>query len=325
MTARRLASVALSFQLLACRASAAADNAPAFSAEPELAEANFPFVIDCVSFNPKGGQFPPGDAIVVRSVRGDRRHVEPNGRYLIEGDYRLNSAESAFLGPYAPPPHRAPLEVGDIKRVTRGTGHFWFTLSPIRAGPFPVFFSPTSGGEPHGITYVGEIAPPPVENESKPTLLIGIDNDDRISAGNMFVTGEQLDALLTEAKRKNPETSVLIKPYTSVGMDEVKFVMDSCRSAGIEEFGLECVTVVVCDEEGRFSFNHRNISAARLGPLLERAESADINAQVIIEYCEKTPLKELGFATDACRKAGLVNFSLQPLPGALATPAVGGL
>ncbi|HEY3912885.1 MAG TPA: hypothetical protein VGN61_00245, partial [Verrucomicrobiae bacterium] len=39
--------------------------------------------------------FADGDKITITSVRGDRKHIEAGGSYIVEGTYTLNSAESA--------------------------------------------------------------------------------------------------------------------------------------------------------------------------------------------------------------------------------------
>ena len=42
-------------------------------------------------------EFAPGDRIVITSLRGNREHLEPGGRYVVEGSYTLASADSADL------------------------------------------------------------------------------------------------------------------------------------------------------------------------------------------------------------------------------------
>src|SRR6185295_444590 len=63
----------------------------------QAAEAEFPYVI-----RPELGatEFAAGDSIVITSVRGNRRHLESGGRYLVEGSYTLASAERADLALY---------------------------------------------------------------------------------------------------------------------------------------------------------------------------------------------------------------------------------
>jgi biopolymer transport protein ExbD len=142
-------------------------------------------------------------------------------------------------------------------------------------------------------------------------ILLVINNDGWISVNNRFVKGDELEPLLTEAHRKDSDTTVVIKSYNLVTMDRIKFVMDVCRSAGIPRFGLECMTVIDCDRDGAISFNRGKITDVRLESLLNSVRNVDANAQILIQYCDETPLKKLAIATDACRTAGLHYFVIQ--------------
>ena len=66
--------------------------------EARSVEKQFPYVIDFVPYSPEWGQFSPCDEIVITVVRSDRNHIEPGGRYLVEGTYKLASMERAMLG-----------------------------------------------------------------------------------------------------------------------------------------------------------------------------------------------------------------------------------
>src|SRR6185436_16869589 len=80
---------------------------PSARAGEEAVESEFPHLIQ---FELGDAEFAPGDSIVITSVRGNRRHLEEGGRYLVEGSYTL-TADGADLalhttsrGPSGPSP-----------------------------------------------------------------------------------------------------------------------------------------------------------------------------------------------------------------------------
>ena len=310
-----LASVVITVLSLATPVSCAGDSAAGVFDPAKEIEAEFPYAIDFVFFSPQSGQFSPGDAIVVTSVRGDRRHIEPNGRYLIEGDYTLSSMESADLGLHARLTGRAPIDIGDLRAVSRGSGHFTLRTSMISIGPFPISFIPTPGGDPRGAVFLSEVSRIAYRDSGKngtgAPIVVGINNDGWISVYDKFVPGDQLEQSIGQAHAANPESPVVIKVYDRVGVDRVKFVMDVCRGAGITNVELQRITVVGIDEKGAVSFNHVGISDAELNPLLIQVRNIDLNSPVLVVTNEGTPLNRLAYVMDACRAAGLRSFSSQ--------------
>jgi biopolymer transport protein ExbD len=308
--------VSFAIRILSSLSCGAADTtAPGAETPAPRPESNFPYAINFVAFKPQWSHFASGDAISITGLRGDRKHIEPNGRYLIEGDYLLHSMERAKLGLRAGDERHAPVDIGDVTEITQGIGHFSVASSLSNVGPFPIFFSAIGGGAAHGTVYVSEIAPP-ISDEipttaERETLLIGINNDGWLSVRDKFVKGDELQPLLATAHEKDSGIRVLIKPYNLVGMDKVKFVMDSCHAAGITEVSLEYLNVIGFDAEGAISFNHEPVSDDRLAALLGHLHKVDPDSQILIEFYEETPIKRLKFATDSCRGAKLFNFNVQ--------------
>jgi hypothetical protein len=123
-------------------------------AEVDL-EQQFPQIID---YELGASGFFAGDQITITSVRGDRKHIEPGGSYLVEGTYTLASADTAHLslfcttrGPSGPTP------VQDTQRIqiTRGAGRFHLYETNLADGWLHVSFYPDHS-KLHGGVYFGE-------------------------------------------------------------------------------------------------------------------------------------------------------------------------
>jgi hypothetical protein len=104
-------------------------------------EARFPYIIPC-EFHPAEEDFADGDSISITSVRGDRKHIEPGGAYLVEGTYQLNSAAKAglALSLASNTPTPTPASAGQRIRVARGTGNFALEANMSAEGDFHVSF-----------------------------------------------------------------------------------------------------------------------------------------------------------------------------------------
>ena len=63
-----------------------------------------------------------GSLPLITSIRGNREHLEPGGRYILEGSYTLASADSADLAWYATsrgPSGFEPVFSNEVTRITR--------------------------------------------------------------------------------------------------------------------------------------------------------------------------------------------------------------
>src|SRR5205814_5725470 len=99
----------------------------------------------------------PGDSIVITSVRSNRRHLAPGGRYLVEGSYTLSSANSADLalhttsrGPSGPSPVMDDQHV----KITRGSDNLRLKKTLRDDGWLHISFY--VDGHSHGGIYFGE-------------------------------------------------------------------------------------------------------------------------------------------------------------------------
>lgn len=135
----------------------------------------FPNVIHVVPYTPAWSQFSPGDEIAISSVRGDRKHFEPGGRYLVEGTYRLRSMKRGKLSLFVTAPGRdSPGAVstghaGQEIEVAQGTGRFSVRMTMRYTGSLHVTFYPVEGGESRGSLYFGERADLAETREQKDT------------------------------------------------------------------------------------------------------------------------------------------------------------
>ena len=102
--------------------------------------------------------FAAGDQITITSVRGDRKHIEPGGSYLVEGSYTLASADSADLALYCTtrgPSGPTPVQDSQHVKITRGTGKFHLYETNVADGWLHVSFY-TDDSKLHGGVYFGE-------------------------------------------------------------------------------------------------------------------------------------------------------------------------
>lgn len=129
----------------AIRSAGAAEKTP---------ETEFPYVIEI-----KLGavEFAPGDRIVIGSVRGDRDHLVPGGRYLLNGSYTLASAEQADLAWFSTmrgPSGATPITDDQHVIISKGSGNFHLEKNLSDDGWLHVSFY--VDGHSHGGVYFGE-------------------------------------------------------------------------------------------------------------------------------------------------------------------------
>jgi hypothetical protein len=102
-------------------------------------------------------EFAPGDSVTITSVRGDRPHFELGGRYLLEGIYRLESADRAELAWFITtrgPSGATPVAPEEKIEVSRGSGAFRLIKTFAADGwPHVSFYVK---GRVHGGVYFGE-------------------------------------------------------------------------------------------------------------------------------------------------------------------------
>jgi len=127
--------------------------ASAQAAEDE-AETGFPYVLQVES---GAAEFDSGDQITITSVRGNRAHLEPGGRYRLEGSYTLASADSADLAWYATtrgPSGSKPVTNDEHTRIVKGSGKFHLEKTLLDDGWLHVSF--WVNDHSHGGIYFGE-------------------------------------------------------------------------------------------------------------------------------------------------------------------------
>jgi hypothetical protein len=123
-------------------------------AEEKAPETDFPYVIQ-----PEQGsiEFAPGDRIVITSLRGNRDHLVPGGRYLLNGSYTLASAEKADLAWFTTsrgPSGATPITDDEHVIVTKGSGNFHLEKTILDDGWMHVSFY--VGNHSYGGIYFGE-------------------------------------------------------------------------------------------------------------------------------------------------------------------------
>ena len=126
---------------------------PAQAAE-DATQAEFPYVIQTES---GATELAPGDALVITSVRGNRKHLEPGGRYLATGSYTLASADSAELAWFSTsrgPGGSTPVTDDEHVNISRGSGSFQLKKTLLGDGWLHVSFY--VNGRSHGGIYFGE-------------------------------------------------------------------------------------------------------------------------------------------------------------------------
>ncbi len=125
-------------------------------------EAEFPYAIDFVPYVAKWGRFAPGDDIAITEVRGDRKHIEPGGRYVVVGTYTLSSLSSAKLGlsitALGPDGPGASSRVDPEQRTMAVHGAHAFLLKETMdyPGSFHLAFWPPEDGESISTIYFRE-------------------------------------------------------------------------------------------------------------------------------------------------------------------------
>ena len=77
------------------------------------------------------------------------------------------------------------------------------------------------------------------KNEYKGTVTIGIDNKGQISFNAKEVSDDQLLGLLKQVSDQNRDIPVLIKADETTQLKKLAFVMDACRSSGLNKFSLQ--------------------------------------------------------------------------------------
>jgi biopolymer transport protein ExbD len=77
------------------------------------------------------------------------------------------------------------------------------------------------------------------KNEFKGTVTIGIDNKGGVSFNGKNVSDEQLVVLLKQVSEQNRDIPVLIKADETTQLKKLAFVMDACRSSGLNKFSLQ--------------------------------------------------------------------------------------
>lgn len=82
------------------------------------------------------------------------------------------------------------------------------------------------------------------KNEFTGSVTISIDKDGGISfstgpANNHAIKDEDLKGLLTQVRDANRDIPVLIKADEVTQLKKIVFVMDTCRSLGLNQFALE--------------------------------------------------------------------------------------
>ena len=76
-------------------------------------------------------------------------------------------------------------------------------------------------------------------NEYKGTVSIGIDKTGLLSFNGKVVTDDELIPLLKQVHDVNKDIPVLIKADEVSQMKKLEFVMDACRTAGLNRFSLQ--------------------------------------------------------------------------------------
>ena len=123
-------------------------------AEVDL-ERQFPQIIQ---YELGASGFFAGDQISITSVRGDRKHIEPGGSYLVEGTYTLASADSADLALYCTtrgPSGPTPVQDSEHINITSGAGRFHLYETNVADGWLHVSFY-SDNSKMHGGVYFGE-------------------------------------------------------------------------------------------------------------------------------------------------------------------------
>jgi len=127
---------------------------------------------------------------------------------------------------------------------------------------------------------------------------------------------------LYRKKRKRPELNLVPLIDVLVMLVFFSFVTMQFKSAAVLNITLPKVetagknefkgTVTIgIDDKGGLSFNGKIVTEDQLVALVQQVHDIDKTTPVLIKADEKTQLKELAFVFDACRKNGMLNYSLQ--------------
>lgn len=77
------------------------------------------------------------------------------------------------------------------------------------------------------------------KNEFKGNVTIGIDKEGVLSFNGKAITDAELTPLLRQVKEVDRDIPVLIKADETSQLKKVTFVMDACRSTGLNKFSLQ--------------------------------------------------------------------------------------
>jgi biopolymer transport protein ExbD len=77
------------------------------------------------------------------------------------------------------------------------------------------------------------------KTEFKGTVTIGIDNKGQVSFNGKDVSDDQLLSLLKQVSDTNRDIPVLIKADETTQLKKLAFVMDACRTSGLNKFSLQ--------------------------------------------------------------------------------------
>ena len=127
---------------------------------------------------------------------------------------------------------------------------------------------------------------------------------------------------LYEKRRKKPElmlvplidvlTMLIFFAFVTMQFKTVatlNITLPKVDTAGKNEFK-GSVTIAV-DKEGKMTFNGKPATERELESLLQQVRNIDRNIPVLIQADQDTPIKNVTFVMDTCRKTGLNKFSLQ--------------
>jgi biopolymer transport protein ExbD len=127
---------------------------------------------------------------------------------------------------------------------------------------------------------------------------------------------------LYEKRRKKPElmlvplidvlTMLIFFAFVTMQFKTVatlNITLPKVDTAGKNEFK-GSVTIAV-DKEGKMTFNGKPATESELESLLQAVRNIDRNIPVLIQADQDTPIKNVTYVMDVCRKTGLNKFSLQ--------------
>ena len=137
-TARQPRFFAALFAITASCALAAADATEGTSGD-------LPFA---VPFELGDAQFPPGDSITIRQVRGTSATITVGGTYCVDGTYTLGSRDEADLAFFSTTSstNPTPIDPKQIIRIKKGAGSFHLLKTINEEGYLHVSFYPGAFG-----------------------------------------------------------------------------------------------------------------------------------------------------------------------------------